>query len=104
MSLDVALAVAWGAVAGLVLGLVFFLGLWATVQRIARGSLSRVWLGVSFLLRLVVVGAGLLLVARAGIWPLAGALAGFLVARPLVTRLVVRRSKPVDLGGEEPAA
>lgn len=112
MSTEAVWGLLWGALAGLALGALFFLGLWATVTRIGRGGAGRThagnavaggagsgragaagaWLTGSFLLRLAGLGAGLFLVSRGGQWPLFGALIGILAARPLVTRLVVARS------------
>lgn len=82
-----------GALAGLVLGSAFYVGLWATLRRAGRASRPWAWIVGSFLLRLAVVGAGFLLLAREGPWALAGALAAFLAARPLVTRALLGREK-----------
>lgn len=82
-----------GAVAGLALGSAFYVGLWATVQYACRASRPWAWIVGSYLLRLAVVGAGFLLLARDGPWTLAGALAAFLAARPLVTHALQGRKK-----------
>lgn len=91
MSADVVAGLLWGALAGVVLGVVFFLGLWATVTRVSRRQVAAAWLAASFVVRLALMGGGLYLVARGGLWHLLGALVGILLARPLVTRLVVAR-------------
>jgi len=89
------IGVLWGLLAGTGIGVVFFLGLWATVRRVTSSRQPHVWLAGRFVLRMVVVGIGLWLVARGGLLPLVGALLGFVVARPLVSRLVVsRRGEP----------
>lgn len=90
MNAEVALGVLWGALAGVALGALFFLGLWATVTRVGRAKAAGGWLVASFLLRLALLAGGLYLVSRGGQWPLIGALVGIFVARPLVTRLVVK--------------
>lgn len=77
-----------GAVAGLALGSVFYVGLWATVRRATRAGRPWAWFLGSFVLRFAVVATGFLVLARDGPWPLVGALAGFAVARPLVNRAV----------------
>src|SRR5690606_36609491 len=88
---DALFGIVWGAVAGAALGALFFLGLWATVTRVSRSNVPWALLAGSLLVRLAVLGGGLYLVARGGLWPLVGALVGILAARPVVTRLVVKR-------------
>ena len=83
----------WGFAAGLALGAVFFLGLWATVQRVNSSRSSGALVAVSFVLRFALVAGGLYLVVRGGSWPLIGSLFGILAARVLVTRLVVNRGE-----------
>lgn len=82
-----------GALIGFALGAVFYAGLWATVRRASRSGRPWAWFAGSFLLRLAVVGLGLLLLARSGPWPLVGALAGFVAARPLVTHELLGREE-----------
>ena len=87
------------AIAGVVLGLFFFGGLWWTVQ---RGVVSRhpalLFIG-SMILRLAVATGGFWLVS-AGDWRrLIACLAGFLLARWLVTRW--SRPRPVADGAKE---
>jgi F1F0 ATPase subunit 2 len=85
-----------GALAGLALGSAFYVGLWATLRRASRARRPWAWIVSSFLLRLVVVGAGFLLLARHGAWVLAGALAAFIAARPLVTYALLGREKRAE--------
>ena len=91
MTSDVIVGLLWGFVAGLALGAVFFLGLWATVQRVNSSRSSGALVAVSFVLRFALVAGGLYLVVRGGSWPLIGSLFGILAARVLVTRFVVNR-------------
>lgn len=93
-----------GALAGLVLGSAFFAGLWLTIGQARRSPRPWAWFAGSFVLRLVVVGGGLLLLAQRGLWPLVGSLAGFVAARPLVTRLLVGGGDRPAPGEELPAA
>lgn len=84
-----------GALAGLSLGSVFYLGLWATIRHASRATRPWTWFVASLVLRVAVVGAGFLLLARSGAWPLAGALVAFAAARPLVTYAVRDRGERV---------
>lgn len=83
----------FGAVAGVVLGAVFYAGLWATIRRASRASRPWSWFMASFVLRIALAGGGFLLLARQGLWPLVGALVGFVAAKPLVTRVILRRTE-----------
>jgi len=82
-----------GALIGFVLGAAFYAGLWATVRRASRATWPWAWFTGSFLLRLAVVGLGLLLLARSGPWPFVGALVGLVAARPLVTYQLLGREE-----------
>jgi F1F0 ATPase subunit 2 len=75
------------ALAGVLLGFIFFGGLWWTVRRGVSAKQPALWFVVSLLLRLTIVLAGLYLVARSH-WPrLLFCLLGFVIARLLVLRL-----------------
>jgi F1F0 ATPase subunit 2 len=79
-----ALALALGLSSGILLGAIFFGGLWWTVR---RGLLSRVpalWFSASSLLRTAVALAGFYVVSQ-GDWPkLLACLLGFFLARIVV--------------------
>lgn len=78
------------ALAGAALGMIFFCGLWWTVQRAAASPRPALWFGPSLLLRCAAVGAGFCLVAD-GTWPpLAACLAGFALTRMAVLRIAPR--------------
>lgn len=73
--------------AGVVLGALFFGGLWWTVRRGLSAANPALWFGLSGLLRMALMVSGLYYVARAG-WPsLLACLGGLLIARVAVTRL-----------------
>ena len=73
--------------AGIVLGALFFGGLWWTVRRALTAANPAMWFGLSGLLRMALAVSGLYYVARAG-WPsLLACLCGLLIARVAVTRL-----------------
>ena len=73
--------------AGMLLGTVFFGGLWWTVSRALNATVPAMWFGLSALLRIAITVSGLYFVARLG-WPsLVACLCGLLVARAAVTHL-----------------
>jgi F1F0 ATPase subunit 2 len=74
-------------VAGLLLGTVFFGGLWWTIRRGVSSGRPAVWFAGSLLLRLSVTLAGFYLVASGDAKRLLLCLVGFVVARLVVTRL-----------------
>jgi F1F0 ATPase subunit 2 len=81
------LSLAMAAMAGVALGLLFFGGLWWTVQRAAHSPRPALWFGPSLLLRIAIVGAGFYLLGD-GTWQrLAAGLAGFVLARFAVLRI-----------------
>ena len=88
--------------AGVLLGIVFFGGLWWTIR---RGVLSRrpaAWFFGSLLLRMAVVLACFYFVSGRDWRRLLACLLGFLLARILVTRLTrapIRKRSPEIAGG-----
>jgi F1F0 ATPase subunit 2 len=73
--------------AGLVLGTLFFGGLWWTVRRGLTATMPAAWFGFSALGRLAAVGCGLYCFARLGLPSLLACLCGLLVARGAVKHL-----------------
>ncbi len=70
--------------AGMLLGAVFFGGLWWTVQRITGSDSPYLVMAVSFFVRAAVVLVGFYLLVRAD-WPfLIAALVGFIAARTIL--------------------
>jgi F1F0 ATPase subunit 2 len=76
--------------AGIVLGFVYFGGLWYTVQRINQAKHQALLFIGSFLLRTLVVLVGFYLVADGRIERIAVSLLGFLVAR----QYIIKRAQP----------
>jgi F1F0 ATPase subunit 2 len=77
----------WPLVLGLVLGWLFFGGLWLSLKRLPRVRHPGLWTLGSFFLRLGVAGVGFYLTARFASWQgVLLCLAGFLVMHVLVTR------------------
>jgi F1F0 ATPase subunit 2 len=82
------MGLAGGALAaGMVLGTVFFGGLWWTVNRALTTSNPGVWFGLSALLRMAVAVYGLYCFARLGLPSLTACFCGLLIARGAVKRL-----------------
>jgi F1F0 ATPase subunit 2 len=90
--------------AGVMLGAVFFGGLWWTVQKGVASKQPALWFLGSLLVRMGIALAGFYFVSG-GHWErLAPCLVGFVMARLVIARLVVTRStrkklNPPDPGG-----
>jgi F1F0 ATPase subunit 2 len=72
---------------GILLGAIFFGGLWWTIRRGISASLPAVWFSSSLLLRMAIAITGFYFVSQGDWRRLAGCLLGFLLARVMVTRL-----------------
>ncbi len=84
------LALALTFLAGALLGVFFFGGLWWTVQKGVASETPALWFLGSLLLRTILVVAGFYLAAQ-GHWSrLAACLLGFLIARVIVVRRLTR--------------
>jgi F1F0 ATPase subunit 2 len=79
-------ALALALCAGLVLGTLFFGGLWWTVRRGLPSPQAGLWFTGSFLLRTAIAVVGFYFVAKGGWKPLIGCLAGFVCARLFFVR------------------
>jgi F1F0 ATPase subunit 2 len=93
-------------VAGIALGLVFFGGLWWTIQRGAASRYPAVWFGLSGVLRMAIILGGFYLVAGGRWQRLLLCLAGFVISRLVVTRVTrsVLRAPDVVAGKGSHAA
>lgn len=76
--------------AGLLLGGVFFFGLWWTVRRSLASERPALWVSVSLLVRMTLAVAGLYLIGRGSVARLLLCLLGMLVARFIVIRTTHR--------------
>ena len=72
--------------AGMLLGVLFFGGLWWTVRKTLSSPLAAFWFSGSFLVRTAVVLVGFHLVAQGDWRRITGCVAGFLGARLCVVR------------------
>jgi F1F0 ATPase subunit 2 len=94
LSLVVALAT------GVLLGAIFFGGLWWTVRKCVSSTQPALWLFGSVLLRTATVLTGFYLIAQ-GHWErLLTCLFGFVVARIIVTRLTQMTERPTHWAPE----
>jgi F1F0 ATPase subunit 2 len=73
--------------AGMVLGTIFFGGLWWTVSRGLNAAIPAVWFGLSALLRMAIAVSGLYYFAHLGLPSLIACLCGLLIARVAIKRL-----------------
>lgn len=95
------LALALAGVAGIVLGALFFGGLWWTVRGALASRRPAIWFLGSLLVRAGIVLAGFYVVAG-GHWErLLAALLGFIIARHLVTRLAGPPPAPPNAPAKE---
>jgi F1F0 ATPase subunit 2 len=79
--------------AGVLLGTIFFGGLWWTIRRGVSSERPATWFFGSLMLRTIIAVAGFYLISRGDWRRLLAGLLGFLVARALVTRLT-RDARP----------
>ena len=84
-------------VTGLLLGAMFFGGLWWTVQKGVSSKRPALWFVGSLLVRTSIVLAGFYFIARGHWQRLIVCLIGFVVARLIVTRLTQSGEKPAHL-------
>lgn len=80
--------------AGLLIGVVFFGGLWWTVKKGLSSSKPALWFAISLLIRLGIVVGGFYLVAGGSWQRLLACVAGFTAARFLILRM----TRPVVAG------
>jgi F1F0 ATPase subunit 2 len=84
-------------VTGLLLGAMFFGGLWWTVQKGVSSKHPALWFVGSLLVRTSIALAGFYFIARGHWQRLIVCLVGFVVARFIVTRLTQSAEKPTYL-------
>ena len=75
------------ALAGMLLGVFFFGGLWWTIRKTLSSRLPALWFSGSFLARTAVTLVGFWFVTQGDWRRMAGCIAGFLGARLFVVRL-----------------
>jgi F1F0 ATPase subunit 2 len=83
-----ALILAGDLLAGILLGTFFFGGLWWTIRKGSPSEWSGLWFSASLMLRMAVAVTGFYFVSHGEWRKLVACLAGFLLARIAVTRLI----------------
>ena len=95
------LFLALALMAGLLLGAIFFGGLWWTVRKGISSKSPAFWFLGSMLLRMGLVLAGFYFVGRGDWQRLVACLLGFIIARLIVTRLTrTRIENPASIAKE----
>ena len=98
--MDETLSLVLALVAGVLLGAIFFGGLWWTVQKVVSSNRSTLWFFVSLLMRTSILLAGFYFIAH-GHWErLLMCLLGFVVARPIVMGFTRAVEKSTHLSQE----
>ena len=87
-------------VAGVLLGAMFFVGLWWTIRKGMASTRPALWFFGSLLLRTSMTLAGFYMVSDGHWESLLVCLVGFTMARPMVTRLTRLDKKLTRLGQE----
>ena len=87
-------------VTGVLLGAMFFGGLWWTVRKGVSSKRPALWFFASLLLRTSITLAGFYFIARGHWGRLLVCLLGFFIARLIVTRLSRAGEKPTSLAPE----
>jgi F1F0 ATPase subunit 2 len=82
-----ALSLAFAVVAGMLLGAIFFAGLWWTVRKAVASKHPALWFLSSMLLRMSIVLLGFYFILGDNWMRLLAGLLGFIVARLIVLRL-----------------
>jgi F1F0 ATPase subunit 2 len=80
-------------VAGLLLGTLFFGGLWLTVKKAVTSKMPAIWFSLSFLFRVSVTLAGFYFIANNNWKRLVICLFGFVIARFIIMRLTKSNEK-----------
>ena len=84
------------ALAGLVLGAIFFGGLWWTIRKGMQSPRPALWFLASFALRTAIVVVGFYFVGGGQLQKLLACLAGFIIGRLIVTRMTQNLSSKED--------
>lgn len=88
--------------AGLVLGIVFFGGLWLTVRKGTASSVPALWFFGSFVLRTAIAVAGFYFIVAGGHFTrLVAALIGFVIMRFIIMRWTRQREKAMQRTSEQ---
>lgn len=81
-------------IGGIVLGILFFGGLWLTVQRAMHSKKTALIFAGSFMIRMSVFLTGVYYVSQNSWQKMLVCLAGFLIARTVITRILQKNNHP----------
>ncbi|MCD8499233.1 MAG: hypothetical protein LRY35_04730 [Clostridiales bacterium] len=95
------LAVLQGIAIGALLGFLFFVGLWLTIQKGLVSAHPGIWFALSLLLRLGMGVLGFVWAARQGWQQLVAALGGFIVVRSVLSGRARHQVDSIQQGKEE---
>ncbi len=101
--MDETVALVPALIAGLMLGAIFFGGLWWTIGKAVSSGRAALWFFGSLLARMGIVLAGFFVIARSHRWQsIVSCIVGFVMARLIVTWLTrprgTNRRPPVEQG------
>jgi F1F0 ATPase subunit 2 len=99
---EIVIGLVLAALAGVLLGAFYFVGLWLTIQNMDRFKNPAVLFGVSFLLRTLLVLAGFFFVSGGRIERLAACLVAFFITRQIIlssAQLAKKHGRPSDAPG-----
>ena len=82
---------------GMVLGAIYFAGLWYSIRFVLNRNRTALWMSVSFLFRNLLVLAGFYWIMDNNWLPLVTSLAGFLLVRTLLIKRIGANMKTTDL-------
>ncbi|HUZ60385.1 MAG TPA: ATP synthase subunit I [Hanamia sp.] len=77
--------------AGIILGVIFFGGLWVTIQKGLRSKRTALIFAGSFIVRIAIILLGFYYVGQSSWQNMLVCLAGFLIARIMVTRFTQKK-------------
>lgn len=83
--------------AGIILGVIFFGGLWLTIQKGLRSKNSALIFVGSFIIRMAIILSGFYFVVQYGWKNMIVCLLGFLIARVAVTRMTKKMNQPTTV-------
>ncbi|WP_367754238.1 ATP synthase subunit I [Flavobacterium sp. WC2430] len=72
---------------GIILGGLFFAGLWFTVKKAVQSTIPLVWFGLSFLIRVFILLFGFYSISHTSYPKLIACLLGFITARIIILRM-----------------
>ena len=97
MTINEALSLLPALIAGIILGILFFGGLWYTVRMGLRSKKSGLIFIVSLIIRMVIVLLGFYFIGENNWQKMLVCLGGFLIARIVITRVTIKHEKEKEI-------